>query len=307
MDFNSDYEDIKASVKEDLNNIEQNLLKTFCESTPLHKDLLDYLTSPAKRIRPLLGLLYTKSISNKINQKQLDILLAVELIHNATLIHDDVIDEAKDRRTRKTINCKFDNNLAVIAGDLLLSVAMEKIINTGSIDVIKLCTEALKTTCNGEIKQYFNKNKIISIEEYIEKSKEKTALLFKIAVLGCIYLSNNKPNASIIKSAIDFSENFGIAFQIRDDLINVLNTESKNLNDINLGIYNAPVIFAYETDKKILDSQDIINKIKTSHGIEKTKDLMDNYFDKSIFALEEISANMFKENIIRLVDLLKIC
>lgn len=307
MDFNSEYEDIKNIVKDDLIKIEKDILDLFTDNTPLHQELLSYLTAPAKRLRPLLGLLYLKSIFGEVNQKQLDVLLAVELIHNATLIHDDVIDEAQSRRKRETINFKFDNNLAVIAGDFLLSVAMEKIINVNSIEIIKICTQALKSTCSGEINQYFNKYKITSIDEYINKSKEKTALLFKIGILSGLYLANVKPNEKILQSAVDFSENFGIAFQIRDDLLNIQNSDFENINDANLGIYNAPVIFACEENSKILDSSDIINEIKKTKGIEKTKDLMDNYFSESICEIEPIGDNMYKKNIIRLVKVLKLC
>ncbi|MDD3436016.1 MAG: polyprenyl synthetase family protein [Candidatus Gastranaerophilales bacterium] len=295
------YNSIKQSVKDDLYVLECSISDLFKNNTPLDKDLLNFLTAPAKRLRPLVGMLFLKCVFGKITPEQYDILLAVELIHNATLIHDDVIDEAQIRRKQETINTKFDNNLAVIAGDLLLSIAMEKVVETNSFDIIKIFSSALKSTCMGEIKQYFSKFQITSIDEYIEKSKDKTALLFEIAVLSGLYLNNSSQDLK--QTGSDFAQNFGIAFQIRDDLINILYTETSP--DINSGIYTAPAIFAYQENKNILNSENILSEIKSSQGIAKTKDLMENYFNKSISAIETLENNIYKKAIIELIQLLK--
>jgi geranylgeranyl pyrophosphate synthase len=333
MTFEQKYSLIKETVASDLDFLENEIQKLFVGANPLDKDLSAFLTAPAKRLRPLLGLLFLKALFGKINPKQYDVLLAVELIHNATLIHDDVIDKAEKRRKQETLNVKFDNNLAVVAGDYLLSVAMEKVINTNSVDVIKICTAALKSTCLGEINQYFTKFQITSLEQYIEKSRGKTALLFEISILGGLILNDTEPLVEALfpsplageggtsargtsgrnsgegyipfenlkNIAKDFAQNFGIAFQIRDDLINVLNAE----NDISSGIYTAPVIFASQENENILKNETIIEEIKKTKGIEKTKILMDNYFDKAISVIEILEDNSYKKAILELVDLLK--
>lgn len=301
MSFEDKFNKIKAVVKEDLDSFELEIENLFSDKNPLNKDLTEFLTAPAKRLRPMLGFLFIKSLFGKINPAQKDVLLAIELIHNATLIHDDVIDDADKRRKQETLNVKFDDNLAVVAGDFLLSVAMEKVINAGSIEVIKLCTSALKSTCVGEINQYFSKFNITTIDEYIEKSKNKTALLFQISVLGALLLSDKPVSDDMKQTAIDFSQNFGIAFQVRDDLINILNAG----NDVELGIYTAPVIFAAQENENILKEKNIVDAIHATKGIEKAKNLMDNYFDKSIQAIEKFENNVYKESISGLVDLLK--
>lgn len=305
MGFEQEYQKIKSVVQEDLNFLEQGVKNLFAGKNPLENDLSDFLTAPAKRLRPLLGILFLKCIFGKVNLKQHDLLLAVELIHNATLIHDDVIDKADKRRSQETLHVKFDNNLAVVAGDFLLSVAMEKVINAGSIEVIKICTSALKSTCSGEINQYFSKFKITSIDEYVEKSKEKTALLFEICIMGGLFLSDEIWDENLKQTAIDFAQNFGIAFQIRDDLINVLNSDSLSKNDLSAGIYTAPVIFAYQENENILNEENILNVIKTTKGIEKTKNLMDNYFNKSISAIKNLEENIYKQTILELIELLR--
>lgn len=303
--FKNKYEEIKNFVKKDFDILEYDIRNLFKDENPLNKQLSDFLTAPAKRLRPLLGFLFLRCLWDEISPDQHKVFLAVELIHNATLIHDDVIDNAEKRRNRETLNVKFDNNLAVVAGDFLLSVAMENIINTGSVDVIKICTSALKSTCLGEINQYFSKFGVTSIDKYIEKSEEKTALLFQIGILGGLLLSKHEIDEDLRHNAADFAQNFGIAFQIRDDLINLLDSDKISNNDFSLGIYTAPIIFAYEENKNILQSENIFDAIKKTKGIERTRDLMDNYFNKSFKALENINDSIYKNAILELITLLR--
>lgn len=296
----AEYTDIKNLVKTDFDYLEKEIANLLSDKNPLNEQLSTFLMTGAKRLRPLLGLLFSRCVCDEINQKQYNVLTAVELIHNATLIHDDVIDNAKIRRDKETINTKFDNNLAVVAGDFLLSIAMEKVIDTESSEVLKLCTSALKTTCLGEINQNFSKYKILSIEDYVEKSREKTALLFEIGVLGSLMLSNKNLD-DIKQTAISFSQNFGTAFQIRDDLLNILN----NGNDFSSGIYTAPVIFAYEENKNILEEQDILSAIKKTKGLEKTKNLMDNYFNKAVSDIQIFEDSAYKRGLLELIEFLR--
>lgn len=307
MNFNDKYADIRSAVREDLDYLEKEIQSLFSDKTPLDIQLAKFLAAPSKRLRPLLGFLFLRCLFDDVSEYQHEALLAIELIHNATLIHDDVIDKSTKRRSLDTLNAKFDNDLAVVAGDFLLSIAMERIIKTKSIDVLEIFTDGLKSTCMGEINQYFSKFKITTIDQYIEKSKQKTALLFQTGILSCLLLSKEKDNKDLLQIGLDFSQNFGIAFQIRDDLINVLKTDNlkPTLNDLKSGIYTASVIFASQENQNILESKNIIEAIKSTHAIEKTKNLMDNYFDKSICAIENLEENKYKSIILELIDTLK--
>lgn len=305
MNFKQKYEEIKKITNKDFEVLESDILNLFQEKNPLNQHLLNFLTSPSKRIRPLLGFLFLRSLSNKINKNQYKILLAVELVHNATLIHDDIMDNASTRRKQKTLNIKFDNDLAVVAGDYLLSISLEKVIETNSSQVLKLFTSAIKQTCLGEIRQYFSKNKITSIEDYIEKSRQKTALLFEMGVLGGFFLNENFHDKKMQKTASDFAQNFGIAFQIRDDLMNILNMEKNAENDVQSGVYTAPLIFAKEENKNILKEENILKALKKTKAIEKTRALMENYFTKAVFSLKKIPKNKYKSAIIELTEILK--
>lgn len=310
MKFESEYKNIKNTVKEDFILLEKQINELFVDDNPLNSQLISFLTAPSKRIRPLLGFLFLRCVFENIDESQRNALLAIELIHNATLIHDDVIDNASKRRNQETINARFDNSLAVVAGDFLLSLALEKTISTKSIEVLELFTCALKAACVGETNQYFNKFKITSIEDYIEKSKDKTALLFQTGILAGILLAENKTDKKdfedLKKTAAKFSEAFGIAFQIRDDLINITSTSDLKpcQNDFESGIYTAPVIFAAQENAAILEKNDF-SKLKETKAIEKTKDLMDTYFNKSATAIKDLKNCKYKVAILKLIDLLK--
>lgn len=304
MSFDDKYSSIKDVVKNDLNVLESDIKKLFSNDNQLDEYLSDFLTNSAKRLRPVLGFLFLNCFNLKINQAQRDVLLAVELIHNASLIHDDVIDKAEKRRNKDSFNAKFDENLAVVAGDYLLSIAMEKIIETKSLEVLKIFTSALKTTCKGEINQYFSKFRLPTIDEYIEKSKNKTALLFQASVLGALLLSDDY-DKNLEKTAVEFSQNFGIAFQIRDDIKNILNSNNIVNCDVSLGIYTAPIIFAHQENNNILEQENIISAIKDTKGIENAKILMDNYFYKSRCVIDNQIGNTYKKAIYELIELLR--
>jgi geranylgeranyl pyrophosphate synthase len=234
-----------------------------------------------------VAFLYLRAYGIELTQAQYDVQTAIELIHNATLIHDDVIDNSDTRRGQKTLNSEFDNSLAVISGDFLLSAAMKKLLNLNSCEILSIFARAIEKMCLGEINQYFNRFKTTSIDEYIEKSRNKTATLFMTSLESASKL-NEKMD---VKKALDFAENFGIAFQIRDDLLNFTEKNDKpTQNDFASGIYTAPVIF----------SEDI------RIGVEKTKQLLDNYVIKSVKSLETADKNIYTEALINLTELLKI-
>ena len=216
-------------------------------------------------------------------------LSAVELIHSASLIHDDIIDESNTRRGLKTTANVFGNKLGVISGDYLLSVAMKVVTELGSIELLKNLSNTLNKMCIGEINQNFDRFKIAEIENYIEKSKNKTAYLFESAILAPFFIKGfENINAS------NFGINVGIAFQIRDDLLNLTNLDiSKPVkNDISDGIYNAPIIYGGSVENYL-------------NGVEKTKDLLNNYVNNAYLNIEEIPYTEYKEGLLNFLELLK--
>lgn len=291
MTFNEKYSKIKYLASDELKKIEENITSSIHTREPLKSHIVQFLTAPSKRIRPVLAILYTKALGQNLNTQQLELLTAIELVHNASLIHDDIIDESNLRRGQKTISAEFGNKLGVISGDYILSIAMEKIANLNSIDILKKFSITLNKMCQGEINQNFDRFKIGTIEDYIEKSKNKTAYLFETAMTSCAMLSQASGDISKIN---DFAMNVGIAFQIRDDLINFTKTDSSKPteNDLSEGIYTAPIIY----------SQNTKNYTK---GIEKTKSLLNNYIEKAAKQLENLQDNEFTAALKNFLELLK--
>lgn len=283
MGFNEEYNKIFELVKADISKVSEELQNSISIKEPLYTPLNSIISAPSKHIRALSAFLYLRANNINIDLVHIKLQAAVELIHNASLIHDDIIDESSTRRNEKTLNTLFDNKLAVLAGDYLLAAALNKLDEIKNFEVTGLFAEIMKTMCLGEINQYFARYKTVTIEEYIDKSRSKTASLFQAAIEGSAILSGMLSRVE----AKEFALNLGIAFQIRDDLINYKTTRT----DIQTGIYTAPVILGQTSGG--------------SDGIEKTLRLLNNYIDKSCTLLDKIENNTFKEALIALLELLR--
>ena len=274
----------------------------------IKEDISIYLFSSSKRIRSALFFLLSFSLGlSSLSKKHYLFASALELIHNASLIHDDIIDNSIVRRNYPTFNKKYNNSLAVIIGDYLLTFALKNIIKIKSQDIINLFNSSLNDLCQGEINQYFNKYKIYSIDDYVKKSELKTSRLFELSAIAACILSNKKEHLSNLRN---FALNFGIAFQIKNDLLNILNfnVDDNNYdNDLFNGIYNSLVIFAYEQDNNILNlsGSDLLNKIKNKIYIDKTLDLINYHVKKAIDYIDFIKDNKYKNIIIELTQSLK--
>lgn len=290
MSFNEKYSKIKNLAQDEIKTIEENMVAQIQTREPLKSSLVNFLTAPAKRIRPVLAILYIKALGEELNSKQLEHLTVVEMVHNASLIHDDIIDESKIRRGEKTINESFGNKLGVISGDYILALSMEKLANIGEVELIKDFSQTIRQMCIGEINQNFDRFKVGTIEDYIEKTKNKTAHLFEIALTGCAKLSSTQQD---IAKVSEFGLNIGIAFQIRDDLINMTNSDSSkpSNNDFKDGIYTAPIILGDKSDNY-------------TTGIEKTKVLLNNYLQSAKKQVDTLPENEYKKALEEFLELL---
>lgn len=274
------YQQIFDLVKSDIDIVINNLSVKLNLQEPLFSRLKEFLNAPAKRIRPLFAILYLKAAGVPLSDKHYKLLTAVELVHNASLIHDDVIDEAYTRRNKSTLNKIFNTKLAVIAGDYLLSCAMEFLNEINNPQILESFVQALSMMCKGEVYQYFTSNQIPSLDDYIIKCEQKTARLFMTA-LECSAILSPELNR---ENALSLARNFGIAFQIKDDLTNVLTSNT----DIQSGIYTAPVILSGNP---------------ANPAIEKTYDLLNNYIENTKQYLNYFNNNDYKNALEELMEL----
>ncbi len=217
---------IYESVQEDLDKVENRLRSVSQVDFPQLSELLEYsLKSNGKRIRPVLTLL-----SGKFYDYNLDYLIpmatAVELLHTATLVHDDVIDNSLVRRGRPTVYKLWGEEKAVLLGDYLFAEAGALTATTQNLRVIKLFADTLKSISSGELNQAFNAfNLEQSRLQYIQRVSKKTASLFSMAAESGAALSQ-APEESI-QILIEYGHNLGIAFQIVDDILDFIGTKEE--------------------------------------------------------------------------------
>ena len=291
-----EYENIISVIDTEIIKISEILKKFFdINGVFLPEAVKKFLLQQSKKIRSVTAILFIKAIYSKVTDKQLKILALTEMIHNASLIHDDVIDEAKIRRNKQSINSIFGNNFAVITGDYILSLALKELLNFNNQKLTNLFINSLYEVCRGEFEQDFHKNEIITIKEYIKKSERKTSELFKTALSGALISENQMEKINI---AEDFAKNFGIMFQIRNDLIDFLNGKTGAKNDIDNGIYTAPVIYISE----IYNIKNIVkmNDVENAEAAEKTRELLNAYGRKTLDLISSFPDNVYRNALINL-------
>ena len=296
-----DYFEIIKSVIPDFKAADDDLIKlVLAERNDLSEELELFLTRGSKKIRSALVFLVSKALGFKASKEQLYVANAVELVHNASLMHDDVIDKAENRRKQKSFNAIHDNFISIIAGDYLLTLSLEYIVKLDNNKIMRMMLDTLKSLCIGEIDQHFCKNEIFKIEDYIKKSYEKTGKLFETGVCSTAIILNKE-----CQDLKDFSINFGIAFQLKDDYNNIYKQEIST--DINDGIFTAPVIYAahdypdiaqYETDK-------IVEIVRQGKYELKMKELIKTYTNKAIENINFLEDNEYKNTLIELCRFLE--
>lgn len=229
---------------------------------PISGELKIFISGNSKRIRSYIALCWLKALGTEIKNSIYDVLAVGELIHNASLLHDDVLDDANLRRNEITLNKKFGNKISILSGDYILSFIFEKLQNINNSKVTSLYGSCMTQMIKGEINQYFSRGKIPNFDEYIEICEKKTAELFRAIMESCLIITGvNCPNA------IEFAKLFGIYFQIKNDL-DEMSAKADRRNEIHTII-------------------DII-------GIEKTKALLDNYREEMSKKLAVLDDSVYK-------------
>ncbi len=226
---------IYEPIREDLNKVKEEL-RSICEvDFPQLSEMLNHIIiSGGKGIRPALTLLAGKFYDYNLS-RLLPMATAVELMHTATLVHDDAIDNALVRRGKPTINKTWDEDKAVLLGDYLFAKAGEFSTITQSLQVVRLFTQTLGTISSGELNQSFNAfNLKQTRQHYFKRISSKTASLFSLATESGAILSQ-APEKSI-QTLKNYGYNLGIAFQVVDDILDFVGTEEEMGKPIGLDL-----------------------------------------------------------------------
>lgn len=309
-------EDILEPVKEDLNQLNQNLINKVGLENPFIEKITKHIVGAGgKRLRPAIVFFVAKTFNNGIvTPDHYRLAESIELIHTATLIHDDVVDNADTRRSVPTVNKIWNEKTAVIAGDYLLSKALIVLSEIQNNKLMMEFASSMKEICVGEIQQNLQAQKMITIEEYIEKSKRKTAILFALAAKSAAMITGDVDGKQIQQTQ-EYGLNFGIAFQIVDDILNFKPEEDKPvLNDIANGVVTAPVIYASQNNSELLsllekedlsvdDLTFIFNIVNSSEGINKTIELAEDFINKARKSIDSFPDNIYKKSLTDLLDL----
>ena len=243
MDFVST---IKRPIESELNTFIELFNQSLMHSDGLLGRALEHIRQRAgKRMRPMLILLMAKNFG-EVSEVTLNAAIGLELLHTASLVHDDVVDESAERRGQASVNATYDNKVAVLVGDYILSTALLHVARTHSEKIVTYLAELGRTLSDGEILQLSNiGRRDISEQVYYDVIKQKTAALFE-ACCGIGALSAGASDEDI-ERAKQFGQNLGVIFQIRDDIFDYY--DSKEIgkptgNDMVEGKLTLPVIYA---------------------------------------------------------------
>ena len=240
-EIDSSYAELKKLVKDKLDQVNQRIkYKLASEINLIHKITNYHLKSGGKRIRPLLTLGSAKLCGYAEGVRDINLAACVELIHNATLLHDDVIDNSDLRRGIKTPNVIWGNQSSILVGDYLLSRCFEMMVEDGSQEVLKLLSSTSSKIAQGEVSQLEYKSEIDVLEEtYFKIINAKTAALFAAATrVGACITNKNKKEKDALES---YGRNLGLAFQIADDALDYYSTNKIFGKEIGKDFYEGKV------------------------------------------------------------------
>ncbi len=310
---------IKNTIRDELAVFEEKFAISMQSTTPLLDRIMKYIIKrKGKQIRPMFVLLSAK-LHGTVNDSTYRAASLVELLHTATLVHDDVVDESTERRGFFSINAIWKNKIAVLVGDYLLSKGLLLSINNHDFEQLKILSEAVKQMSEGELLQ-IEKSRKLNLDEsiYFEIIRNKTAsLLASACAIGALSTSNSKEISDKMKL---FGEKIGIAFQIKDDLFDYgsQNIGKPTGNDIKEKKLTLPLIYTLNNcdkttrqrliyilkneNKKSSSVSFVISMVNQSGGILYATEKMNTYKKEAIEILYEFEDSPIRKALEDLVN-----
>ncbi len=312
---------IKNPIQQELEDFSRLFASSLTFGDGLLDEVLGYIRRRAgKRMRPMLILLMAKAFG-EVSQVSQYAAVGLELLHTASLVHDDVVDESEERRGQASVNSLYDNRISVLVGDFILSTALLKISQTRNHRIVDYLAKLGMTLSNGELLQLANiDNRDLSEKVYYDVIKQKTAALFEAcAATGA--LSSGASDETVEKARL-FGQNLGIAFQIRDDIFDYYDEAQIGKptgNDMAEGKLTLPVLYAlnstqdkefteiaYKVKDRNVTKEEIARLVaftKENGGMEYAERTMLEYRDKALeFIRNEVEKPEIAEALTAYVD-----
>jgi octaprenyl-diphosphate synthase len=295
---------IKKPVEKEMAEFEVYFGKTMRSEIPLLKIILNYIfRRKGKQMRPLLVFL-TARLNGEINEATFVAATFIELLHTASLVHDDVVDDARERRGALSINALWNSKIAVLVGDYMLSRGLLISVEKNRYDMLEIVSEAVKSMSEGELLQLQKSRKLnIKEDDYYKIISMKTAAI--IAACTACGARSVTGDSETILAMKDFGENIGIAFQIRDDLLDYEGiglTGKAPGNDIKEKKITLPLIYALDqsaNSKKRHILSIVRNKKKTKAELNEVIDFVSEYGGMQY---AELRMNQYRDKALAILD-----
>jgi octaprenyl-diphosphate synthase len=312
-------EAIRSLVQSDLEATDKFIRAELTSDIPLINQLVEYiLQCGGKRIRPLLILLAARAFQHE-QQQQIDLAAAIELIHTATLLHDDIVDNSSLRRGHNTAHTIWGNEASVLVGDFLYSRAFQLIVRTQNLAVINIFSDATNLIAEGEVMQLINCNDPDTTEaSYFQVIERKTAKLFEVATQAGAALTTTNP--TYISAMKQYGLHLGIAYQLIDDALDYSSSAAemgKNMGtDLMEGKPTLPLIYALRNSnppaaaliRQAIENGStenlsaIIEIIESTKAIEYTASVAQEQANKATRALADIPESPYRHALQALAD-----
>ncbi len=308
-----------SPVEADLCLLSENLIKLVGTHHPIFFEAAKHLfAAGGKRVRPAIVLLVSRAtmLDDEITERHRRLAEITEMIHTASLVHDDVVDEAELRRGVPTVNSLFGNGVAVLAGDFLFAQSSWYLANLDNLEVVKLLSEVIMNFATGEIQQGMSQfDPEVTIEAYLQKSYYKTASLIANSSKAAGLLSDVSQETA--EHLYGYGRHWGLAFQIVDDILDFTGSTSMlgkpALADISSGNLTAPALYALE-EKPYLeelverqfskpgDLESAIALIQDSKGMERSRALAAHHARLAVEHLADLPSSQSKQALINMAD-----
>ncbi|XP_061441706.1 all trans-polyprenyl-diphosphate synthase PDSS1 [Rhineura floridana] len=318
------YKDPFKLGRKDLKNLYEDIKKELWVSTAELKEMCEYyFDGKGKAFRPMIVVLMARACnfhhnnSGEVQASQRSVAVIAEMIHTATLVHDDVIDDANSRRGKLTVNQIWGERKAVLAGDFILSAASLALARIENTTIVSVLTQVIEDLVRGEFLQLGSKeNENERFAHYLEKTFKKTASLIAnsckaVSILSC-------PDPKIHEIAYQYGKNIGIAFQLIDDVLDFTSCSDQlgkpTSADLKLGIATGPVLFACQQFPEINamimrrfslpgDTERAREYVLLSDGVQQTTYLAQRYCHKAMREISKLRPSPERDALVQLAEI----